>query len=151
MLIDTNVWAEFIRPRPDRNVLAFLEKNEPKLHLSTLVLAEIEFGIAKATDPVRVQRLIDSRNDIVVRVADRILQPDFLVATIWGKLKAGLESDGEPIDDFDLMLCAQAMAADMPLVTRNVKHMARTGATIINPWEPWPPAAPNNQTRTLGR
>lgn len=134
MLIDTNVWGELTRPRPDPKVLGFLVDNEDELYLSTLVLAEIEFGIAKATDPVRKARFLDNRNDIVLRAAGRILHPDFLTATIWGKLKAALEDSGEPIPDFDLMICAQAIAADMPVVTRNVGHMARTGAVIVNPW-----------------
>jgi predicted nucleic acid-binding protein len=136
VLIDTNVWSELTRPRPDENVVAFLAANESSLHLSTIVLAEIEFGIAKAADPVRSQRLLESRNAIVLRAADRILQPDFLTATVWGKLKAELDGKGAPIPDFDLMICAQAIAAGMPVVTRNAGHMARTGARIINPWEP---------------
>ena len=135
MLIDTNVWSELTRPRPDPTVVKFLAENETRLHLSTIVLAEIEFGIAKATDPIRAKRLLDNRNDIVLRVSERILQPDFLTATVWGKLKSGLERSGEIIADFDLLICAQAIAADIPVVTRNVGHMARTGARIINPWE----------------
>lgn len=134
MLIDTNVWGELTRPRPDEGVIAFLSANESVLHLSTIVLAEIEFGIAKSPDPVRANRLLESRNALVLRVADRILQPDFLTAVVWGKLKAELDGKGEPIPDFDLLICAQAIAAEMPVVTRNVGHMARTGAVIINPW-----------------
>ena len=134
MLIDTNVWSELTRPRPDERVVAFLAANESNTFLSTIVLAKIEFGIAKVVDPIRAERLLNNRNDIVLRVAERILQPDFLSATVWGKLKAGLEGTGEPIPDFDLLICAQAIAAGMPVVTRNVGHMARTGAAIINPW-----------------
>lgn len=136
MLIDTNVWGELTRPRPDPHVIDFLVEHEAELHLSTIVLAEIEFGIAHTADPIRAKRLLDSRNDIVLRVADRILHPDFLTATVWGKLKAGLEGIGKPIPDFDLLICAQAIGANMPLITRNVGHMKRTGARIINPWEP---------------
>jgi toxin FitB len=135
VLIDTNVWGELTRPRPDSNVVDFFKANENRLYLSTLVLAEIEFGIAKAIDTGQAESLLRARNDIVLRVADRILQPDFLTATIWGKLKAALYGSGKPIPDFDLMISAQAMATEMPVVTRNVGHMARTGVTIINPWE----------------
>jgi predicted nucleic acid-binding protein len=115
VLIDTNVWGELTRPRPDERVVEFL---------------------AKAPHPVRAKCLLESRNDIVLRVADRILFPDFLTTTVWGKLKAELDGKGDPIATFDLLICAQAIAAGMPVVTRNVGHMARTGARIINPWEP---------------
>ena len=135
VLIDTNVWSELTRPRPDPTVVEFLAAHDAELYLSTIVLAEIEFGIAKASDPIRADRLTRSRNDIVLRVAERILHPDFLTATVWGKLKAGLEKDGKPIADIDLLISAQAIAADFPLVTRNVGDMARTGARIINPWD----------------
>ena len=135
MLIDTNVWSELTRPRPDERVVTFMAENESSTYLSTIVLAEIEFGIAKVVDPIRSARLLNNRNDIVLRVADRILQPDFLTATVWGKLKAGLEGAGEPIPDFDLLICAQAIAAGMPVVTRNAGHMERTGAVIIDPWD----------------
>ena len=37
-------------------------------------------------------------------------------------LKAGLEKAGTPLDDFDLILAACALANDLVLVTNNVKH-----------------------------
>jgi toxin FitB len=135
VLIDTNVWSELTRPRPDTRVVDFLIANESRLYLSTLVLAEIEFGIAKAPDPVRAARLLENRNDVLLRVGDRILQPDFLMATVWGKLKAGLEARGQIIADMDLLIAAQAIGAGMPLVTRNISDMERTGAVILNPWD----------------
>ena len=136
MLIDTNVWSELTRPRPDLRVISFLANNGERLVLSTIVLAEIEFGIANAPDPIRAGRLAQSRDDILLRIADRVLLPDDVTAAIWGKLKTELDGRGKTIPDFDLLICAQAIAAGMPVVTRNEEHMARTGATIINPWLP---------------
>lgn len=134
MLIDTNVWGELTRARPDEAVVSFLVENESRLFLSTIVLAEIEFGIAAVEDPLRSGRLLSARDDILVRVQDRILLPDDLTATIWGKLKAELTGRGDPVPDFDLLICAQAIAGGMPVVTRNSRHMERTGAKVINPW-----------------
>ena len=37
-------------------------------------------------------------------------------------LKSGLEKAGTPLDDFDLILAACALANDLVLVTNNVKH-----------------------------
>lgn len=134
MLIDTNVWSELAKPKPEQRVLDFIGENSRFCFLSTIVLSEIEFGIAKATDPAR-RRLLRWFDAIHARCGDRILEPDQATAAIWGKLKALLESRGEIIADMDLLIASQAIAAGMPLATRNVSHMERTGAIIMNPWD----------------
>ncbi|MFM9853603.1 MAG: type II toxin-antitoxin system VapC family toxin [Sphingomonadaceae bacterium] len=135
MLIDTNVWSELARPRPDERVLRFLDENRRPCFLSTIVLSEIEYGIAKATDPTHRRRLLAWFDTIHIWCADRILEPDQATAAVWGRLKASLEAQGRMIADMDLLIASQAIAAQMPLATRNVSDMARTGAVIVNPWE----------------
>lgn len=135
VLIDTNVWSELAKPKPEQRVLDFIGENSRFCFLSTIVLSEIEYGIAKATDPAHRRRLLRWFDAIHARCEDRILAPDQATAAIWGKLKALLELRGETIADMDLLIASQAIAAGMPLATRNVSHMERTGAIIMNPWE----------------
>lgn len=136
MLIDTNVWSELARPRPEPKVIAFLAANRAHCTLSTIVLAEMEYGIAKARDATHRSRLIAFRNRIETLFIDRIIMPDEPTAVVWGRLKAELERAGNKIADMDLLIASQAIAAGVPIVTRNISDMARTGAAIINPWEP---------------
>jgi toxin FitB len=136
MLLDTNVWSEVLRPKPNQAVLELLAKLRSELRLSTIVLAELEFGIARASDPSRKKILRDFVDDILIRFADRLIAPDSATALAFGETKARLFAAGTPIADLDLMIAAQAIATGMPLVTRNVADMARTGVTILNPWEP---------------
>ena len=133
MLIDTNVWSELRKPDPDKCVSAFMDENGKSCFLSTIVLSEIEYGIAKATDPAHRRNLLAWFAAIHVWCEDRMLEPDQATAAIWGKLKASLEARGKPIADMDLLIASQAIAAGMPLVTRNFSDMVRTGARIINP------------------
>lgn len=135
MLIDTNVWSELARPKPDQRVLDFMAENDRTCFLSTIVLSEIEYGIAKVSDPAHRRRLLTWFDAIHARCEDRILEPDQATAAIWGKLKASLEAQGQVIADMDLLIASQAIAAGVPLATRNVGHMERTGVLIINPWE----------------
>ena len=51
-LLDTNVVSELRRPRPDRNVLAFVgAQSLERLFISVVTLAEIRFGIDRLPDP----------------------------------------------------------------------------------------------------
>jgi toxin FitB len=135
VLIDTNVWSELAKPKPEKRVLDFMTENDRSCFLSTIVLSEIEYGIAKASDDSHRRRLLTWFDAIHARCKGRILLPDETTATIWGKLKAELERRGQLIADMDLLIASQAIAAGMPLVTRNVTHMERTGAFIVSPWE----------------
>ena len=136
MLIDANVWSELTRPKPELAVVQFLHENRDRLFLSIIVMAELEFGIANAPDPTRRERLARFADEVLTRCEDRILMPDLETAAVWGRLKAELKAKGKPIEDIDLLIAAQAIAAGMPLVTRNISDMARTGVLIVNPWSP---------------
>jgi toxin FitB len=111
-----------------------MTENDRSCFLSTIVLSEIEYGIAKARDNAHRRRLLTWFDAIHTRCEGRMLLPDETTAAIWGKLKAELERRGQLIADLDLLIASQAIAAGMPLVTRNISDMTRTGAVIINPW-----------------
>ncbi|WP_371644060.1 hypothetical protein OG974_20895 [Streptomyces sp. NBC_00597] len=42
---------------------------------------------------------------------------------------------GTSIDPPDALIAATALANDWTLVSRNIKHLARSGALLLNPWE----------------
>ncbi|MFA6219894.1 MAG: PIN domain-containing protein [Erythrobacter sp.] len=134
MLVDANVWSELVRPVPEPRVVDFLGRYRDSLFLSSIVVAEIEYGISNARDETRRSRLRNFLEDTIILCAGRILLPDFATAAVFGSMKARLRTEGLPIDDIDLLIAAQAIVAAMPLATRNVSHLERTGATIVNPW-----------------
>jgi predicted nucleic acid-binding protein len=49
-------------------------------------------------------------------------------------LKTDLEKAGTPLDDFDLILAACALAHDLVLVTNNVKHFQRIQGLKFENW-----------------
>jgi tRNA(fMet)-specific endonuclease VapC len=52
----------------------------------------------------------------------------------YAKERARLESMGRPLDDFDLLIGATAIAHGMTLVTNNTKHFQRLKGIRLEDW-----------------
>ncbi len=135
MLIDTNVWSELSRPHPHPKVADWVRTNFKSCVLSTLVQAEILYGIEAAPDEARRAELQTFHDDLLFRIEGRLLPFDTSAAIAWSEMKDRLKRTGRLIADLDMMIAAQAIGAELPLVTRNVSDMARTSAVIIDPWQ----------------
>jgi predicted nucleic acid-binding protein len=55
-------------------------------------------------------------------------------AQTFGELKTGLEKRGTPLDDFDLVLAACALAHNFTLVTNNISHFSRIADLRLVNW-----------------
>jgi toxin FitB len=135
-LLDTHVISEFRKPRPDSNVLAWLEQIDPDLvHLSVITLGELQKGIARLTDEKR-RRLLQAwlEDDLLVRFAGRIALLDVDVLLTWGNLLARLEQAGLTMAAVDSLIAATALHGGFVLVTRNERDFANAGVEVLNPW-----------------
>lgn len=132
-LIDTNVLSELRRSRPNPPVVAWFEQRHPAmLYLSVLTVGEIRAGIEQLQDHRRRQPLLDwLEMDLPTYFAGRLLPVDAAVADRWGRMVANA---GRPLSAIDSLMAATALAHDLRLVTRNVKHFANLGVDLINPW-----------------
>jgi tRNA(fMet)-specific endonuclease VapC len=63
-----------------------------------------------------------------------ILQVDRSIAETFGMIKSDLESRGTPLDDFDLVIAATALAFNLTLVTNNEKHLQRVHGLRLENW-----------------
>lgn len=133
MLIDTNVWSELSRPKPDAKVTRWFGEHLSACILSSIVFAEMQFGLAMA-EGARRQQLEAFVADLLIRLPAGITDFDAAAARAWGPLRARLKRQGKLIGERDMLIAAHALSLDVPLVTRNVSEMARTGARIIDPW-----------------
>ena len=132
-LPDTNVLSELRRRIPDKNVLAwFATTRASQLHLSVLVVGEIRQGIARLArrDPAQSARLDEWLTRLLSSYADRILPITADIAQEWGRLNVP-----DPVAAIDGLLAATARVHGMTLVTRNTADVARTGVSLINPFD----------------
>lgn len=53
----------------------------------------------------------------------------------YGKVKAFLETKGQRIDDFDILIGVTAQQNNFTMVTANIKHLGRIPNLYIENWE----------------
>jgi toxin FitB len=134
-LLDTNVVSEWVKPRPDPGVIEWLEStDEDRIFISVVTLAELRYGVERLATGKRRHRLEEwLRDELPLRLEDRILSVDALIANAWGTTVSRSEAAGHSISVIDAFLAATAEVHRLTLVTRNVSHFALV-KPILNPW-----------------
>jgi toxin FitB len=135
ILVDTNVWSELAKPRGNTAVLAWLAANDDELALSTLVIAEIRYGI-ELLGPSPKRPFLEAWLDgLQSRYWSETWRFDSRDAYCYGHVAAMPEVKARKPQVIDIQLAAQALARGASLATRNVKDFDWTGVVLVNPWE----------------
>lgn len=136
-LLDTCVLSEFIKPKPERKVIDWLNSVEAeRVFLSAVTIGEIQFGISNRPASNRRTELEVWLNvSLTEQFAGRILPLDADTFVTWGQMTARQRRQGEPMGVMDSLIAATALQYKMVLVTRNVADFKSTVLSILNPWE----------------
>ena len=140
-LLDTNVLSELRRPKPDRNVVAFV-RSQPlgACYISVVTLAEIRFGIEQIPGPER-QADLQAWLASAVRsmFAGRVLPISEDVMLRWRSLVEEGRRMRHTFSQPDLIIAATALHHGLTVVSRDAGGFARTGVNLLDPWQPLPP------------
>ena len=136
IILDTNVISEIMKPHPDPTLLAWLEAQDPsQLATTTVCVAEITYGLARLEPGQRRSRLEPRFGQLLAEgLAGRIFGFDLSAAADYGPFVANRQRVGRPIEGFDGLICAIALANNAQIATRNSTDFAHSGVTIFNPW-----------------
>jgi predicted nucleic acid-binding protein len=132
-LLDTNVISELRKREPDPHVLAWYGKvTSADIFVSVLTLGEIRLGIERLRkkDGARAELLERWLHGVRHTYKDRIINVDAAIAEEWGRLNTR-----DPLPIIDGLLAASAKVRGCTLVTRNTADVARTGVTLVNPFD----------------
>ena len=100
-----------------------------EIALPTIVLFEMELGIAKSSSP---RKRISQLEDFVSLVNVVPFGPS--EAKTGSRIRAKLEKKGIPIGPYDILIAACAMANDLILATHNVKEFQRIEGLRLEDW-----------------
>jgi tRNA(fMet)-specific endonuclease VapC len=128
-LLDTNICLYTIKRKPSTVVKRVQSRPPGEIAISTITLAELEYGIARSHYPERNRVAL---LEFVLPFA--ILDFDQRASAEYGRIRSLLDSKGRRIGPMDLLLAAQAMAHDLILVTNNEKEFTRVDGLRIENW-----------------
>ncbi len=135
-LLDMNVVSEPIRPRPEPQLLRWLNQRElEELSVSSITFGEIQKGVLQLQPGARRDALTRwYEEDVHEQFRDRVLPVDIPVAREWGRLVAESIRTGRTLSVPDGLLVATATIHRLVLVTRNERDCAGRGVVVVNPW-----------------
>ena len=134
IFLDTNVISETMRLRPDQRVVEWLVRHDAELALSSVVIAELAFGINKLPPDQRAQRLAAGLDAWRQRFAGRVFAFTEECALVYGALMGAAVRRGRSMSAQDGMIAAIAIAHGSKLATRNVADFDGTSVALVNPF-----------------
>lgn len=128
-MLDTNTCIALI----NRDRLQASQRIDPKslddLAISSIVLAELQAGVAKS------ERCIRNAEDLCAFLIGIDVVPfDEHAAVIYGAIRSRLERRGTPIGPLDFLIAAHAMSIDATLVTHNIVEFERLADLRLEDW-----------------
>lgn len=126
-LLDTNICVYYIK-----GLFNLQQKFDiigaENIYISEITIAELKYGVEnsvkKEENKIAVDKFINS-----IQIVPILGSLD-----IYAKEKARLKKTGMLIDDFDLLIGSGAIANNMTLVTRNIKHLKRITNIKVENW-----------------
>ena len=97
--------------------------------LTSVVVFEIEYGIAKSSNPRRLRNYLDGLTHQCM-----LLAWDNACAAAAAGIRATLERQGRPIGHYDTLIAGCAMAHDLTVVTHNTREFSRIAGLRVEDW-----------------
>jgi predicted nucleic acid-binding protein len=136
IIVDTNVISELMRGEPHPAVLAWVAAQPRALLYTTHVnQAEILYGIAALPEGRRRAALAAAAEAMFAEdFAGRILPFEAAAVARYPNIVLAHRRAGNPIEKFDALIAAIALAVGAEVATRDTGGFAGCGLTLIDPW-----------------
>ncbi|MDP9160794.1 MAG: type II toxin-antitoxin system VapC family toxin [Acidobacteriota bacterium] len=127
-LLDTNIASFIIKGNLPQVRQRLLKIPMSDVGISVVTEAELRFGVARLSEATRLKTAIE---EFLLRV--EILPWDSRAAQHYAYIRAELQREGIPLGNLDMMIAAQALAAECTLVT-NDQGFHRVNKLKIEDW-----------------
>lgn len=136
IILDTNVISAFMRPRKNKPVVDWLNRQPAEeIWTTTITLFELRYGIEKLVAGNKRTELEASWQEFGSGVfGDRILTFDLRAARAAAELAGLRAKKSRMVDMRDTFIAGIALSRAATLATRNLKDFRDAGVTLVDPW-----------------
>jgi toxin FitB len=136
IVLDTNVVSALMRRDADPVVIGWLDRQPPEsVWASAVTVFEIRFGLELLAPGRRPARLEDAfARALEDDFEGRILPFDQVAAHEAGLIAARRRRAGRPVEIRDAQIAGIVSCRRATLATRNIRHFADLGITLVDPW-----------------
>ena len=128
-MLDTNICIYLIKKKPEKLLRKFSEYAIEEICISSMTIAEMEFGCFRRQYPVR------SRIALTEFLSPfRVLDFDSRAAYYYGEIKNHLFKKGKPIGEMDTLIAGHAKAMGLTIITNNMKEFKRVPDLECENW-----------------
>ena len=106
-----------------------LRHSPQEIGIPSVVLYELEVGIAKSTSPEKRTKQLAELVSII-----HILPFDLAAAKMAAQIRVALEENGQPIGPYDILIAATALTNQGILITHNTNEYARIENLFLADW-----------------
>jgi len=142
-LVDTNIISATAPCRPvPEDLLGWMDRQSDALFISVITVTEIESGIAKARRENAHRKaagLTAWFETLLHLYAARILPLDIASARAAGTMADHARAHGEAPGFADIAIAATARTHKLTILSRNIRHLAPLGVTVLDPFAALPP------------
>jgi tRNA(fMet)-specific endonuclease VapC len=128
-LLDTNICIYIIKKQPAIVLEKFSSVQPGELALSTITVAELEFGVRKSSNAAKNLAALNK-----FLIPFNLLDFDHAAAKEYGLIRNSLEAKGTPIGPLDTLIAAHAISLQYTLVTNNEREFSRIAQLRIENW-----------------
>lgn len=128
-LLDTNICIYIIKKKPVHVINRFDKINIGDICISSITLAELNYGIQKSSNPIKNEKALES-----FLLPLEVLNFDYTATISYGIIRANLEKKGIPIGSLDTLIAAHAKSKKLTLVTNNEKEFNRVSDLKVENW-----------------
>lgn len=127
-LLDTNVLILLLRGRAEA-LRPKLKASSGRLAVSTVSVAELEFGLDRSTKPEHDHARVEGLLSLL-----RVLPFDRRAAHHAGRIASELNRRGTPIGPYDTLIAGHARSQGLVVVTTNFREFARVPGLQAEDW-----------------